>query len=93
MPSVPRKLIEHELHVNPNAKSINQRLHHFTQDKNYVIMRERARLLDAGFIKEVYHTDWLASPVLVSEKNKDWRMCVDYTDLSKAYKKILFGLP
>jgi hypothetical protein len=41
----------------------------------------------------VYHTDWLVNPVLVPKKNKDWRMCVNYTDLNKACKKDPFGLP
>jgi hypothetical protein len=50
-------------------------------------------LLDAGFIKEVYHPDWLANPVLVPKKNKEWRMCVDYTNLNKVCKKDPFGLP
>jgi hypothetical protein len=57
-----------------------------------VIKRDIARLLDAGFIKEVYHPGWLANPVLVPKKNKDWRMCVNYTDLNKECKKDLFGL-
>jgi hypothetical protein len=50
-------------------------------------------LLDADFIKEVYHPDWLTNLVLVPKKNKKWRMCVDYTDLNKAWKKDPFGLP
>jgi hypothetical protein len=50
-------------------------------------------LLDADFIKEVYHPDWLANPVLLPKKNKEWRMCVDYTNLNKAYKKDSFELP
>jgi hypothetical protein len=54
--------------------------------------KEIARLLDVGFIKEVYHPDWLANPVLVPKKNKEWRMCVDYTNLNKACKKDPFGL-
>jgi hypothetical protein len=65
MPGVPRELIEHELHLNPMARPVKQRLRHFTQDKKDVIKREIARLLDAGFIKEVYH------PVPVPKKNKD----------------------
>ena len=44
-------------------------------------------LLAAGFIKEVYHLEWLANPILVQKKNKEWRMCVDYTDLNKNYPK------
>jgi hypothetical protein len=93
MPGVPRELIEHELHLNPKVKPIKQLLRHFSQDKKDVIKREIARLLDACFIKELYHPDWLANPVLVPKKNKDWRMCVDYTDLNKACKRDPFGLP
>jgi hypothetical protein len=51
------------------------------------------KLLSAGFIREVYHPEWLASPVLVKKKNKKWRMCVDYTSLNKACPKDSFPLP
>jgi hypothetical protein len=71
MARVPRELIEHELHLDPQAKPVKERLRHFTQDKKDVIKKEIARLLDASFIKEVYHLDWLANPVLVSKKNKE----------------------
>jgi hypothetical protein len=57
-----------------------------------VIKKEIDRLLDAGFIK-VYHPDWLADRVLVPKKNKDGKMCVDYTDLNKASKKDPLGSP
>jgi hypothetical protein len=50
-------------------------------------------LLDADFIKEVYHPNWLVNSILVPKKNKKWRMCVDYTDLNKACKKDPFRLP
>jgi hypothetical protein len=46
--------------------------------KKDVIKIEIARLLDVGFIKEVYHPDW--------------RICVIYTDLNKACKKDPFGV-
>jgi hypothetical protein len=59
MPGVPRELIEHELHLDPKAKPVKQRLRYFVQDKKDVIKRKIAKLLDAGFIKEVYHPDWL----------------------------------
>jgi hypothetical protein len=49
-------------------------------------------LLDADFIKEVCHPDWLANPILVPKKNKDWRMYVGCTDLHKACKKYPVGL-
>ena len=40
----------------------------------------------------MYHLEWLANPVLVQKKNKEWRMCVDYTDLNKHCPKDPFGL-
>ncbi|WVZ63946.1 hypothetical protein U9M48_013536 [Paspalum notatum var. saurae] len=89
MPGVPRELAEHQLKVFPNAKPIKQRLRRFTLEK-----AELTRLKTAGFIREVMHPEWLANPVLVLKKNKkDWRMCVDYTDLNKHCPKDPFGLP
>ena len=47
----------------------------------------------AGFIREVYYLNWLANSVLVKKANGKWRMCVDFTDLNKAYPKDSFPLP
>jgi hypothetical protein len=57
MPGVPRESIEHELHLNPNAKPVKQCLHCFTQGKKDVIKIETSRLLDVAFINEVYNPD------------------------------------
>ena len=65
MPGVPREKIEHSLNVSPTAKPIKQKLHRFTPDKKEAIRVEIKWLLATGFIKEVYHLDWLANPVLV----------------------------
>jgi hypothetical protein len=47
----------------------------------------------AGFIKEVFHPEWLANPVLVKKKGGKWRMCVDYNGLNKACPKVPYPLP
>jgi hypothetical protein len=94
MPGVPKELAEHKLKVYPQARLIRQKLCRFTPDKREAIRAELARLVAAGFIREVLHPEWLANPVLVLKKNKvDWRMCVDYTDLNKHCLKDPFGLP
>jgi hypothetical protein len=49
--------------------------------------------LAVEFIKEVYHPEWLANPVLVRKKCGKWIICVDYTGLNKACPKDLFPLP
>ena len=94
MPGVPKELIEHSLNVNPTATPKKQRLRRFSVEKREAIKKELAKLLAAGFIKEVYHPEWLANLVLVLKKNKnEWRMCVNYTDLNKHCPKDPFGLP
>jgi hypothetical protein len=68
----------------PKATPKRQHLHRFADDRRDAIKKELAKLLAAGFIREVYHPEWLANPVLVHKKNSNgWRMCVDYTDLNK----------
>ena len=87
-------MIEHALKVDPKATPKKQRLQRFSPDKREAIKKELAKLLAVGFIKEVYHPEWLANPVLVQKKNNnEWRMCVDYTDLNKHCPKDPFGLP
>jgi hypothetical protein len=57
------------------------------------IKKELTKLLAAGFIKEVFHPEWLANPVLVRKNSNEWWMCVDYTDLNKHCPKDPLGLP
>ena len=71
MPGVPREKIEHSLNVSPTAKPIKQKLRRFAPDKKEAIRVEIKQLLVAGFIKEVYHPEWLANPVLIQKKNKE----------------------
>src|SRR5947207_3277546 len=93
MPGVPREVIEHCLNVKEGAKPVKQRLRRFAQDRKEAIRDELTKLTATNFIREVYHPDWLANPFLLNTKNGKWRMCVDYTDLNKAYPKDPFGLP
>ena len=75
MPGVPRELAKHKLKVYPQARPIRQKLCRFTPDKREAIRAELARLVAAGFIREVLHPEWLANLVLVLKKNKvDWCM-------------------
>ena len=48
---------------------------------------ELAKLLEAGFIREIKHPDWLANLVMVPKKDKSWRLCIDFKDLNKACPK------
>ena len=52
-----------------------------------LIAEETKKLLDAGFIREVTHPEWVANVVLVKKANGKYRMCVNYTDINKACPK------
>jgi hypothetical protein len=94
MLGVPKEFIEHCLKVDPKATPKKQRLGRFAPDKRKAIKKELAKLLVAGFIKKVYHREWLAIRVLLLKKNNnEWRMCVDYTNLNKQCPKDPFALP
>ena len=43
-----------------------------SEEKRRVIGEEIARLVAAGFMMEVFFPEWLANPVLVLKKNKQW---------------------
>ena len=93
MPGIPREITEHAQRVVPGSKPIKQCLRRFDDERRRAISEEIGKLLAAGFIKEIYHSDWLANPVLIKKKNGKWRMCVDYTSLNKACPKDHFPLP
>ena len=62
MPGIPREVAEHSLDVRPNSKPVDEL-------KRRAIGEELQKLLVAGFIKEVFHPEWLANPVLVKKKS------------------------
>jgi hypothetical protein len=72
---------------------VKQPLRRFDEEKRRAIGEEIHKLMAAGFIKEVFHPEWLANPVLVKKKGGKWRMCVDYTGLNKACPKVPYPLP
>ena len=57
MLGIPREVTEHALCLVPGSKPIKQRLHRFDDERRRAIGKEIAKLLAAGFIKEVYHSD------------------------------------
>jgi hypothetical protein len=75
MPGIPREVTEHTLEIRASSKPVKQRLRRFDEEKRKVIGEEIHKLLDAEFIKEVHHPEWLANPILVKKKSGKWRMC------------------
>ena len=93
MPGIPGGLAEHSLNILKGYKPIKQTLRQFLETKRQAMGEELAKLLEAGFIREIKHPEWLANLVMVPKKDKSWRLCIDFKDLNKACPKDPFPLP
>ena len=93
MPGIPREVIEHHLAVHPGAWPVQQKIQRQAPERHDFIRGQVRKMLEARFIREVIHPEWLANPVVVPKANVKLRMCVDYTDLNKACPKNPFPLP
>ena len=68
MPGILKEVTEHSLDIRPNSKTVKQRMRRFDELKRRAIGEELQKLLAAGFIKEVFHPEWLANSVLVKKR-------------------------
>ena len=93
MPGIDPSVIVHRLNVNPVSSPIRQRKRVLAQARDKAIAEEVRKLLEVGFIREIYYPDWLANAVMVKKPNGKWTMCVDFTDLNRACPKDSYPLP
>jgi len=57
MPGIPREVAEHTLKIHLGSKPVKQHLRRFNEEKHRAIGEEIAKLLAAGFIREVHHLE------------------------------------
>ncbi|RVW53150.1 hypothetical protein CK203_115776 [Vitis vinifera] len=62
-------------------------------DRQEVIRNEIDKLLEAGFIREVFLSGLVGKRSGSTKKEGKWRVCVDYTNLNNACPKDSFPLP
>ena len=87
MPGIDPSVIVHRLNVNPTSSPIQ------LKKRDKAIAEEVRKLLEAGFIQEVYYPDWLANVVMVKKSNGKWRMYINFTDPNRACPKDSYPLP
>jgi hypothetical protein len=83
----------HRLRVDPKVKPVKEHLRRSAVQKRKAIGEEVARLLAAEFIREIYHSEWLANVVMVPKKDDSLRMCIDFKHINRACPKDHFPLP
>jgi len=87
MPSIDPDFLCHHLTMDPQVRPVRQRRRNFNDERRQVIREETQKLLSAGHIREIQYQKWLVNVVWVKKDSMKWKMCVDFTDLNKAYPK------
>ena len=77
----------HHLNVSSSITPKKQPPRCLSREHADVIKDEVVKFKRAGAIKEVFYPEWLTNIVVVKKKNGKWWVCVDFTNLNKAYPK------
>ncbi|GJR54410.1 reverse transcriptase domain-containing protein [Tanacetum coccineum] len=85
MTGVPLSIAEHRLNIREGYSPVRKKKRGQAPERAKAIQAEVQKLVVAGIMREVYYHDWLSNPVMVKKHDGSWRMCVDFTDLNKAY--------
>ena len=93
MEGIDPAVITYKLNVTPSFKPVKQKRRSFAPKRQKAIDEEVSKLLQARAIREVDYPDWLVNVVLVKKANGKWRLCIDFTDVNRAYPKDSFPLP
>ncbi|XP_056691831.1 uncharacterized protein [Spinacia oleracea] len=93
IPGIDPSVMVHRLNVNREVRPVKQKKRTFSTEKNVAIQEEISKLLAAKFMEECDYPEWLANVVMVKKANDQWRMCVDFADLNRAYPKDCYPLP
>ena len=90
IPGIDSQLMVHRLNIPEGNRPIKQKLMHQGIERSTAASEEVKKLLAAGFIRECQYTELLANVVLVRKSSRAWRMCIDFTDLTKLVQRTTF---
>ena len=82
----------HCLKVNSSTISKKQPPRCSSREHSDDVKGEVLKLKRVEAIKEVFYPEWLANTMAVKKKTGKWLVCVDFTELNKAFLKDLFPL-
>ena len=83
----------HHLNINPSITYKKQPPWHPSKEHASAVRDKVMKLKKTGAIKEFFYPEWLANTVVVKKKSRKWQVCVNFTDLNKAYSKDPFPMP
>ncbi|KAM1182224.1 hypothetical protein ACFX19_000753 [Malus domestica] len=101
MPGISSDIICHRLSIDPKTKPVRHKRRSYDAERYEAMQAEVEKLKGIGFVREVNYPTWVANVVLVKKNpTKEslllqkvlWRICVNYTDLSKGCPNDSFPL-
>lgn len=79
--------------MDKSAEPVRQKKRNFSMEKNRAVEAKFNKLLEADFIEPCQYPEWVENVVMVPKHNGTLRMCVDFTNLNKAWPKEFYPLP
>jgi hypothetical protein len=86
-------IIEHKIPLKEETKPFRQKLRKINPMLLPVMEKEVKTLLDAKIIIPLRYSEWVANLVPVIKKNGEIKLCVDFQNLNRSYKKDNYLLP
>ncbi|GJR09899.1 hypothetical protein Tco_0792551 [Tanacetum coccineum] len=84
---------EHKLNEYSHIKPIKQNKRGLGPDRNMAASKEIKELTKVRILQKAKRQTWVANSVMVKKSDGGWRMCVDFTDINKAFPKDCYPLP
>lgn len=93
MPRLSPEVVQHIIPIRDDAKPVQQRPYDMNPKYEMIVKEEIDKLLDAGFIYEIEHTEWVSPIVIVTKKNGKILLCVDLKKVNAAKVRDHYPLP
>ncbi|GJT85107.1 reverse transcriptase domain-containing protein [Tanacetum coccineum] len=85
--------IEHRVNESKHVELVKQKKISLAPERNEAIHTQVRELTKANILREVKYQTWVSNPVIVKKADGRWKLCIDFTDINKAYPKENHPLP
>lgn len=79
--------------IYPKANPHRQNRRALNLERCEALEDEVPKLIFNYFIRESTYLRWMSNLVLVKKHNEKWKVCVDFTNVNRAFPKDSFPLP
>ncbi|XP_026442284.1 uncharacterized protein LOC113341713 [Papaver somniferum] len=93
MEGIDLEVCSHHLRIDPKFKPIRQKMRRIAPELQAAVEVELKKLQVSGIIHKAQYPQWISNMVIVPKRNRGVRICIDFSDLNKAFPKDSFPLP